>query len=180
MAEQCRRVGALLIVDEVQSGVGRCGEAFAADAYGVQPDILTTAKALGTGFPCGTVMMTENVASCLGKGDLGTTFGGGPLACALISTVIEIIQRDDLLSNVRRLSDRIQTECIAGPITHVSGKGFLLGLHCTGGAGPVRNALLEKGILTGSSNDPDIMRLLPPLTLADEHVDQLIGAIGEL
>jgi acetylornithine/N-succinyldiaminopimelate aminotransferase len=178
--EACDRAGALLIIDEVQTGVGRCGEAFAADVYGVNPDILTTAKALGTGFPCGTVLLTEDVANCLGKGDLGTTFGGGPLACALISTVLDVIERDGLLANVRRLSDRIKAECVTGPVTEISGKGFLLGLHCAGGAQPVRNALLAQGILTGSSNDPNVMRLLPPLVLADKHVDELVTVLAAL
>jgi acetylornithine/N-succinyldiaminopimelate aminotransferase len=178
--DACDRSGALLIIDEVQTGVGRCGEAFAADVYSVQPDILTTAKALGTGFPCGTVLMTEEVASCMSIGDLGTTFGGGPLACSLIATVLDVIDRDGLLANVRKLSARIKEECITGPVTDISGKGFLLGLRCAGGAKPVRDALLAKGILVGSSNDPDVLRLLPPLVLGDEHVDELVTALSNL
>jgi len=176
----CDRSGALLIIDEVQTGIGRCGDAFATDVYAVKADILTTAKALGTGFPCGTVLMTDDVAGCLGVGDLGTTFGGGPLACALIATVIDVIERDGLLANVRKLSERIKAECITGPVTEISGKGFLLGLRCAGGAKPVRDGLLAKGILTGSSNDPDVLRLLPPLVLTDEHVDELAMVLGSL
>ena len=180
IAEACKQQGAMLIIDEVQTGVGRCGEAFAADVYNVQPDILTTAKALGTGFPCGTVLMSEDVAACMSKGSLGTTFGGGPLACALISTVIDVIQRDNLLANVQRLSNRIKNECVTGPVTEISGKGFLLGLRCADGALPVRKALLEKGILTGSSNDAGVLRLLPPLILEDQHVDELIAALNSI
>ena len=178
--EACDRSGALLIIDEVQTGIGRCGEAFAADVYALKPDILTTAKALGTGFPCGTVLMTEEVASCMNVGDLGTTFGGGPLACGLIATVLDVINRDGLLANVRKLSARIKEECITGPVTKISGQGFLLGLRCAGGAKPVRDALLAKGILVGSSNDPDVLRLLPPLVLGDEHVDELVAVLGNL
>jgi len=178
--EACDRSGALLIIDEVQTGIGRCGEAFAADVYSLQPDILTTAKALGTGFPCGSVLMTEVVASCMNVGDLGTTFGGGPLACSLIATVLDVINRDGLLANVRKLSARIKEECITGPVTEISGCGFLLGLRCAGGAKPVRDALLAKGILVGSSNDPDVLRLLPPLVLGDEHVDELVAVLGNL
>jgi acetylornithine/succinyldiaminopimelate/putrescine aminotransferase len=178
--EACDRSGALLIIDEVQTGIGRCGEAFAADVYSLQPDILTTAKALGTGFPCGSVLMTEVVASCMNVGDLGTTFGGGPLACGLITTVLDVINRDGLLANVRKLSARIKEECITGPVTEISGCGFLLGLRCAGGAKPVRDALLAKGILVGSSNDPDVLRLLPPLVLGDEHVDELVAVLGNL
>jgi acetylornithine/succinyldiaminopimelate/putrescine aminotransferase len=180
VAAACKRHGALLIIDEVQTGVGRCGAGFAAQVYKIQPDILTTAKALATGFPCGTVLVTEEVAACLHNGDLGTTFGGGPLACKLIATVIDVIHRDKLIENVQRLSARIKKECLAGPVTEVSGKGFLLGLRCAGGAGRVRELLLKQGILTGSSNDPDVLRLLPPLVLQDKHVDQLAGALSNL
>jgi acetylornithine/N-succinyldiaminopimelate aminotransferase len=180
VAAACKQKGALLIVDEVQTGIGRCGEMFAAEIFKLQPDILTTAKALGAGFPCGTILMTDEVASCLGNGDLGTTFGGGPLACAIISAVLDVIQRDGLLANVRRLSQRIKQECIIGPVSDISGAGFLLGLRCPGGALPVRKALLEKGILTGSSSDSEVMRLLPPLVLGDEHIDQLVAALNKL
>lgn len=180
VAAACKAAGALLIIDEVQTGVGRPGDYFAAETYGLQPDILTTAKALGTGFPCGALLLTEEVAGCMGNGDLGTTFGGGPLACALINTVFDVIERDDLLANVRRLSARLQSECVTGPVARVSGKGFLLGLHCPDQGKATRNALLEKGILVGTSNDPDVIRLLPPLILADEHVDELVAALNTI
>lgn len=180
VAAACKQAGALLIADEVQCGVGRCGTAFAIHWYGVQPDILTTAKALGGGFPVGAVMLSEDVASVLGNGDLGTTFGGGPLACALVNTVLDVIDRDNLLANVNELAARIWRECRIGPVTEISGAGFLLGLRCAGGAAPVRARLLEAGILTGSSNDPEVMRLLPPLTLTHEHVDALVAALEQL
>jgi acetylornithine/N-succinyldiaminopimelate aminotransferase len=180
IAAACKAQGALLIVDEVQTGVGRSGKYFAAELYGLQPDLLTTAKALGGGFPCGAVMLTDELAACMSSGDLGTTFGGGPLACALINTVLNVIERDDLLSNVQKLSARIQNECVIGPVKRITGKGFLLGLHCEGGAKPVREALLKKGVLTGSSGDANVVRLLPPLILADEHVDELVNALKTL
>jgi acetylornithine/N-succinyldiaminopimelate aminotransferase len=180
LAAACKHQGALLIIDEVQTGVGRCGKYFAAELYGLKPDLLTTAKALGGGFPCGAVLMTDALADCMGMGDLGTTFGGGPLACALINTVMDVIERDGLLANVATLSARLQQECITGPVQQVSGHGFLLGLHCADGAKPVREALLNKGILTGSSGDPNVMRLLPPLVLGDEHVDEFVSALNTL
>ena len=83
-----------------------------------------------------------------------------------------------MLENVRHLSARLQTECLTGPVTKVSGKGFLLGLHCPGKGKQTRVALLEKGILVGSSSDPDVIRLLPPLVLKDEHVDELVSALA--
>ena len=177
VAARCKTVGALLIVDEVQSGVGRCGAPFATDLYGIKPDMLTTAKALATGFPCGALLLTDAVAAGLHNGDLGTTFGGGPLACALICTVLDVIERDGLIANVQELSARMQSECLTGPVTAVSGRGFLLGLRCKGGATAVRDKLLQQGILVGTSNDPDVIRLLPPLILEHKHVDRLIVAL---
>ncbi|MEE4186170.1 MAG: aminotransferase class III-fold pyridoxal phosphate-dependent enzyme [Gammaproteobacteria bacterium] len=180
IAQACGVHGALLIADEVQSGMGRCGAPFAIELYDVRPDILTTAKALGAGFPCAAVMLTPAIAGGLGSGDLGTTFGGGPLACAMINTVLDVIARDQLIANVQRISARIRAECVLGPVTEVCGRGFLLGLRCAGGAAPVRAQLLQQGILTGSSSDPDVIRLLPPLTLGDAHVDQLKHALQHL
>lgn len=180
IAQACGMHGALLIADEVQSGMGRCGVPFAIQLYDVTPDILTTAKALGAGFPCAAVMLTPATARALGSGDLGTTFGGGPLACAMINTVLDVIARDQLIDNVQRISTRIRAECVTGPVTDVCGRGFLLGLRCSGGAAPVRAQLLRQGILTGSSSDPEVIRLLPPLTLGDAHVDQLKHALQHI
>lgn len=180
VAAACKSNGALLIADEVQSGVGRCGAPFAIDLYGLKPDILTTAKALGGGFPVAAVMLSQSVADVLGNGDLGTTFGGAPLACALVNTVLDVIARDSLIDNVNELSARIKNECVTGPVSEISGAGFLLGLRCPGGAAPVRAKLLEAGILTGSSNDPEVMRLLPPLILGHEHVDALVAALHSI
>ncbi len=176
----CKAHGAVLIIDEVQTGVGRCGTPFAADLYGVEADLLTTAKALGTGFPCGALLLSDELSAGLNNGDLGTTFGGGPLACALISTVINTIQRDKLLENVCELSGRLQNECITGPVTAVTGKGFLLGLHCEDGAREVCAKLLEQNILVGSSADANVARLLPPLVLEHEHVDQFVTALKNI
>jgi len=180
VADACKQSGALLICDEVQCGVGRCGAPFAIHLHNVKPDIMTTAKALGTGFPVGAVMLSEDVASVLNIGDLGTTFGGAPLACALINTVLDVIERDKLIDNVKTLSARIKSECVIGPVQQISGEGFLLGLRCDGGAAPVRTKLLSAGILTGSSNDADVMRLLPPLTLDGKHVDALVAALKSI
>ena len=180
VAAACKRHGALLIVDEVQSGVGRTGAAFAAELYGLQPDLLTTAKALGGGFPCSALLLTEDLAAQLKSGDLGTTFGGGPMACALVSTVIEVIKRDRLLENVRTLSAELQKSAITGPVTGVQGRGFLLGLRCKRPAKDVQAALLARDILVGTSSDPAVVRLLPPLTLERQHVQTLCAALADI
>jgi len=175
-----RERGACLILDEVQCGMGRSGQPFAAQVYGVTPDLLTTAKGLAGGFPAGAVLVTEALASKVKPGALGTTFGGGPLAAALIEAVIETIEHDDLLANVRRLSARLMTECVVGPVKKVQGMGFLLGLVTTPPAADVLAALRARHILAGESGDPHVVRLLPPLILHDEHVDALVAALEEI
>jgi acetylornithine/succinyldiaminopimelate/putrescine aminotransferase len=177
---RCDETCALLIFDEVQCGVGRTGHPFAANLYGVVPDMLTTAKALGAGFPVGALLMAPHVAAHLRMNDLGTTFGGGPLACAVVEAVIDAIRQDGLLENVRRVSERVRERCIVGPVTGIQGEGFLLGLRTRVPAKQVQAALLERDILTGTSGDPSILRLLPPFTLREEHVDLLAAALAEL
>lgn len=178
--EVCDQLGAILILDEVQTGVGRLGAPFGADLYDVTPDLLTTAKALGGGFPCAALLMTDALAAELGTGAMGSTFGGGPLACAAIKTVLEVIEEEDLLHRVRQVAASVEAQCLCGPVTGIQGTGFLIGLKTAPRASRVRDALLERGVLTGTSADPHILRLLPPLILADEHVAQLAEALQEL
>jgi len=174
------RIGAVLIFDEVQCGMGRTGQPFAAHLYGVTPDVLTAAKGLAGGFPAGAVLVNDRVARGVGHGALGSTFGGGPMAAALIEAVIAAIEEEDLLANVRRLSRRIRESCRVGPVTEVQGAGFLLGLRTERPAREVTAALLERGILTGSSADPHVVRILAPLVLETEHVDRLAHALKEI
>ena len=180
LAGRCAETGALLIVDEVQSGMGRSGHPFAADAYQIKPDLLTVAKSLGAGFPCGAVLMTSEIAANLGTGDLGTTFGGGPLACALIETVIDEIIGSDLMENVRAVSAALVNALPAGPVKSAQGMGFLVGLRCSAPAKLVRDGLLERGILVGTSTDPAVIRLIPPLVLDQPHIEELIDALIDM
>lgn len=179
--ERCRALaserGAMLIFDEVQCGVGRVGQPFAAQHYGVTPDILTTAKGLGGGFPTGAVIIGGALAERFGVGDFGTTFGGGPLACAMIAAVLDAIVEEGLLQNVRAQSARIRETCVTGPVDSIQGLGLLLGLRTRRPAGEVARALLEHDILVGGASDPNIVRILAPLVLADEHVDRLATAL---
>ena len=172
--------GALLILDEVQTGVGRLGQPFGADYFGITPDLLTTAKALGGGFPCGAVIMRNELATELRPGALGSTFGGAPLACAAIVAVLDTIAENHLLAQVTEVSAQISETCVVGPITAIQGVGFLLGLRTTPRAALVRNALLERDILAGTSGDPHILRLLPALILQSEHVESLAEALKEI
>jgi acetylornithine/succinyldiaminopimelate/putrescine aminotransferase len=175
-----RHHGALLIADEVQSGMGRCGQFFAVQAYDIVPDILTSAKALGGGIPCGAILCNENIAPHFGPGDLGTTFGGGPVAAAAINAVIDTIKSEDLLHNVRQREAQIREQCIAGPVQKIQGMGLLLGLVCDRPAVEVRNALLQHDILTGTSADPNVLRILAPLVLNAGHVDHLAHALDSM
>jgi acetylornithine/succinyldiaminopimelate/putrescine aminotransferase len=180
LRERASKVGALLIADEVQCGMGRCGHYFAIEAYGIEPDLLTAAKGLGGGIPCGALLCSERLSKALGPGDLGTTFGGGPIAAAAIVAVIETIRSEGLLANVRQREAEIREHCVTGPVRSVQGRGLLLGLVCDRPAAGVRDTLLEDKILTGTSADPGVLRLLPPLVLQATHVDRLARALNNL
>jgi len=180
LRKQTTQHGAILIADEVQSGIGRCGHFFAVQAYGIEPDIISSAKALGGGFPCGAILCTEELAAKFGPGDLGSTFGGGPIAAAAIVAVLETIEAEDLLANVRAREAQIRNSCVTGPVGKIQGMGLLLGLVCDRPALAVRDALLEQDILTGTSADPKILRVLAPLVLKEEHVDRLAKALASI
>ena len=172
-----RRQGALLIADEVQSGVGRCGTWFAIEAAAVAPDIITCAKALGGGIPCGAVLVGSELAAQFGAGSLGSTFGGGPVAAAAIASVLDAIADENLLANVRAREAQVRAECVQGPVTRVQGRGLLLGLVVDGSAAELRDALLERDILIGTSADPNVLRILAPLNIDEHHVRRLADAI---
>ena len=176
----CDRHGALLIADEVQCGMGRSGRPFAIEYAGVVPDILTTAKALGAGFPCGALIMSRALGDHLRIGDMGSTFGGGPLACAVIEAVLDTIREEGLLERVAAREQEIRARCVTGPVLGIRGRGMLLGLECDTTARDLRDALLERNILTGTSSDPAWLRLMPPLTLGNSEVEQLAHALGAL
>ena len=180
LRRRCDEVGALLIFDEVQCGMGRVGEPFAASLYDVMPDMITTAKALGNGFPCAALLTGAKVAAALKLDLLGTTFGGGPMACAAMEAVIDAIESENLLERVRRVGSYIRQTCIVGPITGHQGAGFLTGLRTMRPAKQIQAELLECGILTGTAADPNILRLLPPFILQEEQVEMLRDALADL
>jgi len=175
-----RNHGVMLIADEVQSGIGRSGQFFAVQTYQLTPDILTSAKALGGGIPCGAVLCSHAIAANFGPGDLGSTFGGGPIAAAAIAATIDTIADEHLLMNVRRAEALIRERCVLGPVTKIQGMGLLLGLVCDRPAVEVRDALLEHDILTGTSSDPNVLRILAPLVLEASHINHLAEALGSI
>ncbi|MGB5332863.1 MAG: aminotransferase class III-fold pyridoxal phosphate-dependent enzyme [Woeseiaceae bacterium] len=177
LRKKTREHDVVLIADEVQSGMGRCGQFFGVQVHGIDPDIITSAKSLGSGVPCGAVLCTQKIAAHFGPGDLGTTFGGGPLAAAAIAATIEAIEAEGLLANVRQREAQIREQCVTGPVVKIQGMGLLLGLVCDRPAKEVQSALLEHDILTGTSSDPDVLRILAPLVLESGHVDHLAQAL---
>ena len=173
--------GMLLIYDEVQTGVGRTGEWFFAgsEAGGhVVPDIITLAKALGSGVPVGACLVSERVAAHVKENDLGTTFGGGMLAMAAVGATLEAIEADAMLANVKAVESYLRERLTDVPkVVGVRGLGFLLGLEFEEKAGPIHQALLERRIITGTSSDANVLRLLPPLCLGREEVDLFVDAL---
>ncbi len=180
LRERCDRVGALLIFDEVQCGFGRVGAPYAAGLHGVMPDMLTSAKALANGFPCAALLTSAQVSATLKIGLLGTTYGGGPMACAALLATLDAIESEGLLENVRRVSAYIRRTCLTGPVSAMQGQGLLLGLRTRRPAKEVQAELLRRGILAGAASDPHIVRLLPPFVLREAHVDLLRQALEDI
>jgi acetylornithine/N-succinyldiaminopimelate aminotransferase len=176
----CSQRGAVLIFDEVQCGVGRCGAFSAAEAYGVTPDILTFAKGLAAGLPVGAVVATPAVTAQLTMGDLGSTFGGGPVVCAAALANIGVIERERLIPNAVRIGDHLTRGARALGISRVSGRGLLLGLHLDRPAADVQRALFGRRILTGTAADPQVLRLLPPLSFSVQEADLLLTGLREV
>jgi acetylornithine/N-succinyldiaminopimelate aminotransferase len=176
----CSEHGALLIFDEVQCGVGRCGAFTAAESYGVIPDLLSLAKGLAAGLPIGAVLATEDIAKSLSLGDLGSTFGGGPLPCAAALANIGVIENEHLIQNAIDVGRYLTEGALHARVRRVSGKGLLLGLHLESPAAEVQRALFEHRILTGTSTDPRVLRLLPPLSFSRDEADILLRALEDV
>ncbi len=176
----CDARGALLVFDEVQCGVGRCGAFTAAEACGVVPDVLTLAKGLASGLPIGAVMTTPAIGDRLAVGDLGSTFGGGPVPCAAALATLDVIERENLIANAVEVGDYIRAGALALGIPAVTGRGLLVGLRLGRPAVPVQRALFERRVLTGTASDPEVLRLMPPLSFSRREADLLLGALREV
>lgn len=181
LRELCSDRGIVLIYDEVQTGVGRTGDWFFAASEagaGVVPDIVTLAKALGSGIPVGACLVNEDIAPHIKENDLGTTFGGGMIAMAAVTATLEAIENDGMLENVRTVEAHLRQRLSEVPaVVAVRGRGFLLGLELREKAAAIHKALLERKIITGTSSDPCVLRLLPPLCLQLEEIDMFVDAL---
>ncbi|GGJ01031.1 acetylornithine transaminase [Streptomyces brasiliensis] len=173
--------GSLLVLDEVQTGIGRTGNWFEYQAHeGVLPDVVTLAKGLGGGLPLGATVAFGRAADLLGPGQHGTTFGGNPIACAAGLAVLDTIENDGLLENVKRQSEKVRdgVESLGHPlIAHVRGAGLLLGIVLTEPLAPqVQQAAQEAGLLVNAPA-PDVVRLMPPLNLGDDETGAFLRAL---
>jgi acetylornithine/N-succinyldiaminopimelate aminotransferase len=178
----CDATGAVLVYDEVQTGSGRLGTSWAAQHFGVVPDVITTAKGAAGGLPIGLTLARERCVRHAKHGTLGSTFGGGPLVLAAAAEVARRTSAPAFLANVRASSAALHAAALRGPVRAVRGAGLLLGLELEPGfaAASVRDALLARGVLVGTSNDPRVLRLSPPLVLEPAMADRLAEAFDRL
>ena len=178
----CDEHGAALIFDEVQCGLGRTGTLWAYEDSGVVPDLMTSAKALGGGLPIGALICSPRYADVFAPGDHGSTFAGGPVACAAALAVLDVVEDPALLARVRALGARLAEGLAALPgVVAVRGRGLMLACDFAGGGAPelVRRALLEQRLVLNATG-PATLRLLPPLTIGDEHVDEVLRRLRAL
>lgn len=180
--ELCDRTGALMVLDEVQSGMGRTGKLFAHEYAGIAPDIMMVAKGIGGGFPLGAVLATEKAAAGMAVGTHGSTYGGNPLACAVGARVMQIIAAPEFLAEVNRkaalLRQKLEGLVAAHPdvFDFVRGQGLMLGLKCKVAPGEVVKAGYAEHLLTVAAAD-DTLRLLPPLTISDEEISEAVARL---
>lgn len=180
----CEEKDILLILDEIQCGMGRCGSMYAWQKYGVKPDIMTTAKALGCGVPVGAFLMTEKVAQhSLTSGDHGTTYGGNPLAAAAINVVLDLFGENHIIDNVQKTGAYLEEKLneLADKYDVIEtrrGIGMMQGLVFKVPVGPVINKALEKGLILINAGT-DIIRFVPPIVITKEDVDQMIGILTQ-
>ena len=178
----CDENGILMICDEVQCGMGRTGTMFAWQGFGVKPDILTMAKAIGNGIPVGAFAMTEEVAgNSLKPGDHGATYGGNPLACTAVKKVIEIFEREDIVGHVNQVSPYLTRKLDElvdrlGCVAERRGKGLMQGLKITKPVAEVNRRCVQEGLLVIQA-EGNVIRFVPPLIVEEKHIDEMIGKL---
>ena len=182
-AEICKEKDILLLIDEVQTGIGRTGSLFCYEQYGVQPNIISMAKGLGGGVPIGAVMADKKCQDVLGAGTHGTTFGGNPLCCAAANTVLDIVNKPEFLKSVQEKGEYLKKEILAigsPKVKTVRGKGLMLGIVVDKDErAAMVSQLMEKGVLVLPAGT-EAIRLLPPLVITKEEMDEAIAAMREV
>lgn len=181
----CDEEGILMICDEIQCGMARTGEMFAWQLYGTKPDIMTMAKAIGSGVPVGAFAMTKAVAEAsLKPGDHGTTYGGNPLACAAVAKTLEIYEKQKLAAHVKEVGDYMEEQLKKlvedyDCVVEQRGLGLIRGIKLSGPVGEVVKKAMEEGLLIISARS-DVIRLVPPLVIEKEHVDEMIEKLRKV
>ena len=181
----CDEEGILMICDEIQCGMARTGEMFAWQLYGTKPDIMTMAKAIGSGVPVGAFAMTKAVAEAsLKPGDHGTTYGGNPLACAAVAKTLEIYEKQKLAAHVKEVGDYLEEQLKKlvedyDCVVEQRGLGLIRGIKLSGPVGEVVKKAMEEGLLIISARS-DVIRLVPPLVIEKEHVDEMIEKLRKV
>ncbi len=176
LREQCDKFGALLIVDEIQSGMGRTGKLWAYQHFGIEPDIMTLAKALGGGLPIGATLLTDAVAQTIDAGDHGSTFGGGPVVSRVALVVLKRVSDPSMLNHVATISDYLLEKLTALNSSHIKqirGLGLMIGVELDIEAKPLLSEGYKQGILLLNAGS-NVLRLLPPLIITEEEVDKFI------
>lgn len=175
----CRQYGAVLIADEVQSGFGRTGDFFAFQKHGISPHIISMAKGMGNGFPVGGILIAPEIKSSYGL--LGTTFGGNHLACAASLSVLEVLKNQQLMQNALKMELYFRQKAIEiTKITQLKGRGLMLGLEFPFPVQELRKTLVFKHkIFTGSSKNPNLIRILPPLVIKEAHINTFFNALKQ-
>ena len=179
--ELCNQQNIVLIFDEIQTGIGRTGRLFAKEHYGVQPDVMTLAKGLGSGMPVGAFLATEKVSSALKFGDHGTTFGGNPLVCAAALATLEVIEEENLLQAASEKGQWLQNK-LRGldlpSVKEVRGLGLMIGVEFGFETKPVVAAMLKKGVI-GNATAGNVLRFVPPLNISYEELEQVLEILQE-
>ena len=182
LRQACDRYGALLVFDEIQCGMGRSGTLWAHEPSGVQPDMMTLAKALGGGLPIGATLLTDRVAATIQAGDHGSTFAGGPVICRAALETLHRVSDPALLQHVREMGALLtqKLRALSSPrVREVRGRGLMIGVALDVDAWPLVEAGYERGVLLLNAG-PRVLRLLPPLIVEETHIEELIAVLGEL
>lgn len=184
VADLCKREGILLIVDEIQTGIGRTGKLFAYEHFGIEPDIFTLAKGLGSGFPVGAMVAKEKLREGFSAGSHGSTFGGTPIATAVVKATLETIVGDDLSAKAAAQGEYLMSqlrEKLAGTsfVKEVRGLGLIVGIECTGPVADVITEAQQRGLLVITAG-PNVVRLLPNLLVTNEEIDEAVAILTEL
>ena len=182
----CDERDILLMFDEIQCGMGRSGDYFAWQGYGVKPDCMALAKAIGNGIPVGAFLMTQKVAdSSLVPGDHGTTYGGNPLACAAVNAVLDVFEQDDIIAHVKKVSPYLEKKLLQlkdefpGLIADVRGRGLIRGIELKIPVGEVVSESRQMGLLVISA-EGNVLRLLPPLVTEEKHIDKAVEILQNI